>query len=47
MSDGVIEVPQIWPKVLADLLAALAQAGFTFQVTTHESKDLWVVRVSR
>lgn len=47
MSDGEIEVPQIWPKVLADLLAALAQAGFTFQVRTHDTKDLWVVRLSR
>lgn len=45
MSDGEIVVPMIWPKVLADLLAALGQAGFTFHVTID--RDAYVIRLSR
>jgi hypothetical protein len=45
MSDGQVVVPMIWPKVLADLLAAFAQAGFTFQV--EADRDAWVVKLSR
>jgi hypothetical protein len=45
MSDGEIVVPMTYPKVLALLLAELAQAGFTFQVSMHS--DRWIVKVQR